>query len=123
MKDFTQEVKKKGVTVTEAQNKKGNTYGLCFEGYEQTFKASQIGKEFGYRTLLNTFSANRHSEYQSTHQNRSKHEGAYLVGKILSGLGGMITPSNYTNDYEPTVADQEERISKLKNKRRYGRQQ
>ena len=123
LKDFTQEMKKKGVTVTEAKNKKGNTYGLRFEGYGQTFKASQIGKEFGYRTLLNTFSENRQSEYQSARQSHSKHEGASLVGEILSGLGGMITPSNYSFEYEPTVADEEEKRRKLKKKRRYGRQQ
>lgn len=123
LKDFTQEMKKKGVTVTEAKNKKGNTYGLRFEGYGQTFKASQIGKEFGYRTLLNTFSENRQSEYQSARQSHSKHEGASLVGEILSGLGGMITPSNYSFEYKPTVADEEEKRRKLKKKRRYGRQQ
>lgn len=123
LRDFANEMKKKGITVSEAKNKKGNTYGLRFEGYGQTFKASQVGKEFGYRTLLNTFYENRQSEYQSAHQSHSKHEGTSLVGEILSGLGGIITPNNYTNDYEPTVADEEERRRKLKKKRKYGRQQ
>ena len=40
--EFSKEMRQKGVDVQEAVNKKGNTYGLRFIGYGQTFKASQI---------------------------------------------------------------------------------
>lgn len=37
------------------ENKQGKTYGLRFSYAGQTFKASEIGREFGYRSLLNQF--------------------------------------------------------------------
>lgn len=92
LKEFSERMKKQGVDVKEAVNKKGNTYGLRFSCYGQTFKASQIGKEFGYRTLLNTFSENKQSEKQSQHynHNQDQSQGASIVGGILSGIGSMI---------------------------------
>ncbi len=123
LKEFVDAMKKQNINVVEAKNKKGNTFGLRFSGYGQTFKASQIGKEFGYRTLLNTFMENSQQEKQIQQHNQRQSQGASIVGEILSGLGSMIVPSNYSSDYEPTVADEEERKRKLKKKRRYGRQQ
>lgn len=124
LKDFTLEMKKQGINVTEAKNKKGNTYGLRFSGYGQTFKASQIGKEYGYRTLLNTFSENTKSENQSLHQEQNPNKGTSLIGEVLSGLGSIISPDNYSvADIGLSVAEEEERKRKLKKKRRYGRQQ
>ena len=123
LKEFVDAMKKQNINVVEAKNKKGNTFGLRFSGYGQTFKASQIGKEFGYRTLLNTFMENSQQEKQIQQHKQRQSQGASIVGEILSGLGGMIVPSNYSSDYEPTVADEEERKRKLKKKRRYGRQQ
>jgi len=123
LKEFTEAMKKQGVNVKEAVNKKGNTYGLRFSAYDQTFKASQIGKEFGYRTLLSTFSENRQENKQAQERSQSQSQGVSIIGEVLSGLGSIIVPSNHSNDYEPTVADEEERKRKLKKKRKYGRQQ
>lgn len=123
LKEFTDAMKKQNIEVAEAKNRKGNTYGLRFSAYGQTFKASQIGKEFGYRTLLNTFAENRQGNQVQHSQSQNQSQGASIVGEILSGLGGMIVPVNHSNEYEPTVADEEERRRKLKKKRRYGRQQ
>ena len=67
-------MKKHDVKIEEAVNQKGNTYGLRFTGYGQTFKGSQIGKEFGYGTLLKTFSENRQAARQSLNtENVQKH--------------------------------------------------
>lgn len=123
LEDFADAMKKQNVDISEAKNRKGNTYGLRFSAYGQTFKASQIGKEFGYRTLLNTFAENRQEKQVQHSQSQNQSQGASIVGEILSGLGGMIVPVNHSNEYEPTVADEEERRRKLKKKRRYGRQQ
>ncbi|KAA6329073.1 hypothetical protein EZS27_022089 [termite gut metagenome] len=125
LKDFTTEMQKRGVSVTEAKNKKGNTYGLRFFGYDQTFKASQIGKEFGYRALLNTFSENRQEEYQAKNQdnNQSIGLGASIVGDVLSGIGSILPLDCSTpDDYNSIVAEEGKRKRKLKNKRKYGRQ-
>lgn len=122
LNDFAQEMRKRGIELTEAKNKKGNTYGLRFSGYGQTFKASQIGKEFGYRTLLNTFSENRLQENQFQHQSQSENRGASVVGEVISGLGGIFTPTIHGN-LEDEYLTEEQRKKKRKKKRGYGRQQ
>jgi len=72
--EFKKAMKKHDVKIEEAVNQKGNTYGLRFTGYGQTFKGSQIGKEFGYGTLLKTFSENRQAARQSLNtENVQKH--------------------------------------------------
>lgn len=125
LKEFSKIMKEQGVDVKEAVNKKGNTYGLSFSAYGQTFKASQIGKEFGYRTLLNTFSENKQSERQNQYHSQDQSQGASIVGSILSGIGSMIGSDGHSGyvDYGESVADAEERKRKRKKKRRYGRQQ
>ncbi|MBF0577593.1 relaxase/mobilization nuclease domain-containing protein [Dysgonomonas sp. GY617] len=122
LNDFAQEMRKRGIEVAEAKNKKGNTYGLRFFGYGQTFKASQIGKEFGYRTLLNTFSENRLQENQLQHQSQTGNRGASIVGEVISGLGSIFTPTIHGN-LEDEYLTEEQRKKKRKKKRGYGRQQ
>lgn len=125
LEEFSLLMKKQGVEVKETINKKGNTYGLRFSTEGQTFKASQIGKEFGYRTLMNTFSENRQSEKQDQHYHQDQSQGASIIGSILSGIGSMAGTGGYSGyvDNEESVADTEERKRKRKKKRRYGRQQ
>lgn len=125
LNEFSELMKKQGIDVREAINKKGNTYGLRFSVNGQTFKASQIGKEFGYRTLLNSFSQNRYVEKQSQDHSQDQSQGTSIVGSILSGIGSVIGSNSYSGsvDYEESVADAEDRKRKLKKKRRYGRQQ
>lgn len=125
LEEFSVLMKKQGVEIKEAVNKKGNTYGLRFSADGQTFKASQIGKEFGYRTLMNTFSENRQSEKHDQHYHQDQSQGASIIGSILSGIGSMAGTGGYSGyvDNEESVADAEERKRKRKKKRRYGRQQ
>lgn len=125
LEEFSVLMKKQGVEIKEAVNKKGNTYGLRFSADGQTFKASQIGKEFGYRTLMNTFSENKQSEKHDQHYHQDQSQGASIIGSILSGIGSMAGTGGYSGyvDNEESVADAEERKRKRKKKRRYGRQQ
>ena len=98
---------------------------MRFSAYGQTFKASQIGKEFGYRTLLNTFSENKQAEKQNQYHSQEQSQGASIVGSILSGIGSMTGSDGYSGhiDYGESVAEEEERKRKRKKKRIYGRQQ
>ena len=121
LKEFSSEMEKRGITVSEAINKKGNTYGLRFSAYAETFKASQIGKEFGYRTLLNTFSENQQQSIIQENKTTPLEGLASVAGSILSGLGSIASPTTHSDEYTPSVVD-EERKRKLKKKRRYGRQ-
>ena len=44
-----------GVTIERMKNKQGKVYGLKFTYDGHSFKASEIGREFGYRTLPKQF--------------------------------------------------------------------
>ena len=121
LKDFSAEMGKRGISVSEAINKKGNTYGLRFSAYGETFKASQIGKEFGFRTLMNTISENRQQSIIQENRTNPLEGLASVAGGILSGLGPIFSPTTHPDDYTPSVVD-EERKRKFKKKKRYGRQ-
>ena len=45
---FLYDLSKSGVTIEHLKNKQGKVYGLKFAYSGQTFKASEIGREFGY---------------------------------------------------------------------------
>lgn len=55
IRDFLAALRRQGVQIDPMKNKQGRIYGLRFEYAGQTFKASEIGREFGYRSLLNQF--------------------------------------------------------------------
>ena len=50
------------------KNKQGKVYGLKFSYREHTFKASEIGREFGYRSLQKNFEASNKEEPKKTYQ-------------------------------------------------------
>ena len=52
---FLYELHRIGVTIERMENKQGKVYGLKFTYGEHSFKASEIGREFGYRTLPKQF--------------------------------------------------------------------
>ena len=52
---FLYELFRSGVTIERMKNKQGKVYGLKFTYGEHSFKASEIGREFGFRTLPKQF--------------------------------------------------------------------
>jgi len=52
---FLYELHRSGVTIERMKNKQGKVYGLKFTYDGQSFKASEIGREFGYRILPKQF--------------------------------------------------------------------
>ncbi len=52
---FLYELHRSGVTIDRMKNKQGEVYGLKFTYDGHSFKASEIGREFGYRTLPKQF--------------------------------------------------------------------
>ena len=52
---FLYDLNKSGVTIERLKNKQGKVYGLKFSYCDQTFKASEIGREFGYHSLQKNF--------------------------------------------------------------------
>jgi len=49
------ELYRSGVTIDRMKNKQGKVYGLKFIYDGHSFKASEIGRDFGYRTLPKQF--------------------------------------------------------------------
>ena len=65
---FLYELNKNGIAIERMKNKQGNVYGLRFSYAEQTFKASEIGREFGYRSLQKNFEPTNKEESRKPHQ-------------------------------------------------------
>lgn len=121
LREFQQAMKEKGIIVSEAKNKKGNTYGLRFTGYGETFKASTIGQEFGYRTLLQTF---RENQKEDISQSIDRSENSYsnvnysTTSKLVSGINSLL---NTLSDSGEMMQDDEEQSNKRNKKKKYGR--
>ena len=65
---FLYELNKKSIIIERMKNKQGNVYGLKFSYCGQTFKASGIGREFGYRSLQKNFETTNKEEQKKPHQ-------------------------------------------------------
>ena len=119
---FLYELNKSGIIIERMKNKQGKVYGLKFSYGEHTFKASEIGREFGYRSLQKNFEPTEKKElhvagYQLVPPSRSSISrdndtprvqnpiGAVadaIVGaadEVVEGLGDLITPSTLGDDY------------------------
>ena len=64
---FLYELNKKGIIIERMKNKQGNVYGLKFSYAGQSFKASEIGREFGYRSLQKNFEPTNREEPRKPH--------------------------------------------------------
>ncbi len=65
---FLYELNKNGIAIERMKNKQGKVYGLKFSYCGQTFKASEIGREFGYHSLQKNFEASNKEESNKPHQ-------------------------------------------------------
>ena len=91
---FLYELNKNGIIIERMKNKQGNVYGLKFSYAGQSFKASEIGREFGYRSLRKSFEPTNSEESRKLHQtvqkSREKNElpdtGYELVPKSRSSI-------------------------------------
>ena len=63
---FLYELNKNGITIERMKNKQGMVYGLKFSYCGQTFKASEIGREFSYRSLQKNFEVANKAETKET---------------------------------------------------------
>ena len=160
---FLYDLSKSGVTIERLKNKQGKIYGLKFAYSGQTFKASEIEKEFGYRSLQKNFEvANKaetketitkaHTIADKTTKNKVQSDTGYqlvppsrsyipptkaneslsiaqAVGNVastalnaaeemISGVGGLINPQTYGDDYAETAWQHRLRNQAKKKKKR-----
>ena len=64
---FLYELNKNGIAIERMKNKQDKVYGLKFSYAEQTFKASEIGREFGYHSLQKNFETTNKEESRKPH--------------------------------------------------------
>ena len=84
---FLNELNKKSITIERMKNKQGKVYGLKFSYGEYSFKASEVGREFGYRSLQKNFETGQKSQgnvsdqamHKSPEHTETKDEGYQLV--------------------------------------------
>lgn len=138
IQDFLAALRKQGIKIIPTENKQGRVFGLRFGYAGQTFKASEIGREFGYRSLLNQFGITAEGQKgtskvplyavqrQTPEPPQQRHEqhqasglGAWLIEGVADAIGGMMTPTG--SDYDPILAEwYEAQKRKKKKKKGYG---
>jgi hypothetical protein len=135
---FLYGLERRGVGIELVKNKQGDTYGIRFSYDGHTFKASEIGREFGYRSLAGNFSSSPRSEQRQSPQARlspgydtANHYHSYshgggngIIESLSEGavalLGSLSIPSLAQfadDDNAPNIK------KKPKKRRQYGRQQ
>ncbi|MDD7461898.1 MAG: relaxase/mobilization nuclease domain-containing protein [Prevotellaceae bacterium] len=134
---FRYDLRRQGVTVEQMRNKKDSVYGLKFHFEGQTFKASEIGREFGYNSLLKQFGLSYAAPYHSSvpiYQPKeslqeeklqlpppepSLVESVVEVAEgIVSGVGGVLDFPIHGEDYTETAFQRRLRHEANKKKKR-----
>jgi len=128
---FFHGLERRGVGIEPAKNKQGNTYGIRFSYEGHTFKASEIGRVFGYHSLAGNFSSSPEQgsspqvrqQYGNDTADNHSHGGGNILESLSEGaaelLGSLIAPSLAPPDDD----DNKLNIKKKPKKRlRYGQQ-
>ena len=92
---FLYELNKNGITIERLKNKQGKVYGLKFSFGGQSFKASEIGREFGYRSLQKNFEAGKKADTNISDQvirRSSKHTDTKDAGYQLVPPSRLYSP-------------------------------
>ena len=117
---FLYELNKNGITIERVKNKQGKVYGLKFSYRGQSFKASEIGREFGYRSLKKNFEPTNKEALKRPHQtiqepiekNEQPDTGYQLVPKSRSSISRdndipqMQSPIDAVADTAMSVVDE-----------------
>ena len=132
---FLYELYRSGVTIERMKNKQGKVYGLKFTYDGHSFKASEIGREFGYRTLPKQFENGNaqkpiipfaHSSTRSTKDSSliAQVAGATVdvaldtAGSVLSETGEVTALQTHGADYAEIAWQRRLRNQAVKKKRR-----
>lgn len=126
LEGFLYGLEKRGVGTEPAKNKQGKTYGIRFTYEGQTFKASEIGREFGFHSIAKNFSfsseENHLYQVQQSHNQDTGNQQSYsgVSSGIASLLGDLFSSSGHNNSEEENNTLKHKK--KKAKKRYYGRQ-
>ena len=132
---FLYELHQSGVTIDRMKNKQGKVYGLKFTYGDHSFKASEIGREFGFRTLPKQFEIGNaqkpiipfaHSSTRSTKDSSliAQVAGATVdvaldtAGSLLSETGEVTALQTHGADYAEIAWQRRLRNQAAKKKKR-----
>ena len=129
---FLYELHRSGVTIERMKNKQGKVYGLKFTYGDHSFKASEIGREFGYRTLQKQLESGNvqkpiipssHSSMRSTNDSTpiAQVTGSVLLDaaeSLLSEVGEVTTLQTHGADYAEIAWQRRLRNQAVKKKKR-----
>ncbi|MCD7937401.1 MAG: relaxase/mobilization nuclease domain-containing protein [Tannerellaceae bacterium] len=107
---FLHGLEEAGVGIEPAKNKQGKTYGIRFNYEGQTFKASEIGREFGFHSLARNFSSSPEESHlhqvQQIHSQHTSSQQSYsgVSSGIASLLSDLFTPNRYNDPDEENNA-------------------
>ena len=87
---FLYELNKNNIAIERMKNKQGMVYGLKFSYCGQTFKASEIGREFGYCSLQKNFEATNKEEQKKPRQTIQEP----IEKKEQPGTGYQLVPKS-----------------------------
>ena len=132
---FLYELFRSGVTIERMKNKQGTVYGMKFTYDGHSFKASEIGREFGFRTLPKQFEIGNaqkpiipfaHSSTRSTKDSSliAQVAGATVdvaldtAGSVLSETGEVTALQTHGADYAEIAWQRRLRNQAAKKKKR-----
>jgi len=134
---FRYDLRRQGVTVEQMKNKKGSVYGLKFHFEGQTFKTSEIGREFGYNSLLKQFGLSYAAPHRSsvpiyqpkeplqeektqlpTPESSLVESVVEVAEGITSSVGGVLDFQVHGEDYAETAFQRRLRQEANKRKKR-----
>ena len=94
---FLYELYRSGVEIDRLKNKQGKVYGLKFIYDGHSFKASEIGREFGYRTLPKQFETGNAqkpiipSAHSSTRSTKDSTPIVQVTGPVLDAAESFLS--------------------------------
>jgi hypothetical protein len=124
-KQFIDALKRQGVSVEPVRNKQNKIYGIRFQFEGQTFKASEIGKEFGLRSIFMHYGelvSDTKSQPQHFEQKPIIPQNQSSALETATGIiGGLLDLTAPTSDFDPEEAALKRQTqAKKKKKRRLG---
>ena len=106
---FLYDLNKSGITIERLKSKQGKVYGLKFSYNGQCFKASEIGREFGYHSLQKNFEIANKAEKKETITKAHTMAHKTAKDKTHSDTGYQLVPPS--RSYIPRASEETPQIA------------